>query len=393
MQHKTQFILLAVLALGLLVGCQTQPEEPFIGGMINGNFSKDEPGIQMNFIIEVENEGDPIGIDFRGNLVAGSIKLRFVSADGQFYQEWAYDHIGAFFLNTTLHPPKGSYRLGLVWDEPAELTPYSLTWKPYVIEAPQVTAKALLPGVGMVVVALGFVIYAAGHTLGWRYLFLGALGWVITVALKFAWAIPTNTPVYQALMEALPEMAAKPIFYLYLGSLTGIFEVGIIWLVLRYTKLGKVTWERALAFGICFGAVEALLLGVASFYSSASALASPDNLPLVTMEQYALTNNLLYGLAPVWERFFIILVHIFSNVLLFYGVQKREMRWFWLAFAFKSGIDGIAAFAQFWGLNTLGRLWIIEAIIALWGLIGWAGIHTVKMRYPDQESSSQTESQ
>lgn len=391
MPKKTIIILIAILSIGLLVSCQSQPEEPFVGAMINGDLNQDEPGSRMDFMIEVENEGDPIGIDFRGILRAGSIKLQIVNAEGPVYQEWAYNQLGAFSLNATLYPPPGIYRLGMVWNEAVQLAQYSLTWRPSVIESPIVTTKALLPGIGMMVVALGFVIYAAVHKLGWGYLFLGALGWGITVTLKFAWAIPVNTSVYQGLMDALPETVASLIFYLYVGALTGIFEVAIIWLVLRYTMLGKVGWERALAFGIGFGAVEALLLGVVSLVNAVSALVAPDMFPLSTLEQLTLTNNLLYGLAPVWERFFTILVHIFSNVLVFYGVQKRETRWFWLAFVYKSGIDAIATFAQFWGLNTLGCLWTIEAIVAFWGLVGGWGIHVIKMRYPAPNSSAQTE--
>jgi len=391
MPKKTIIMLTAILSIGWLVSCQSQPDEPFVGAMISGDLNQDDPGSRMDFMIEVEKEGDPIGIDFRGILTAGSIKLQIAAAEGQVYQEWAYDQLGAFSINTTLYPPPGSYRLGLVWDEPVQLAQYSLTWKPYAIEAPIVTAKALLPGIGMLVVALGFVIYAVVRKLGWGYLCLGALGWGITVALKFAWAIPVNPFVYQALMEVLPDPIASLIFYLYVGVLTGIFEVALVWLVLRYTKLGKVSWERVLAFGIGFGAVEALLLGTVALVNAVSALAAPDMFPLGTLEQLALTNNLLYGLAPVWERFFTILVHIFSNILLFYGVQKHEARWFWLAFVYKTGIDAIAAFAQFWGVNTLGHLWTIEAFVAFWGLIGGWGIHAIKMRYPAPGGNAQME--
>jgi hypothetical protein len=86
--------------------------------------------------------------------------------------------------------------------------------------------------------------------------------------------------------------------------------------------------------------------------------------------------------SPIWERFFAVFVHLFSNVLLFHGARKREPRWFWLAFAFKSGIDAIAAFAQFWGLNTLLRLLTIELVVALWGIVGWLGTRAIRDRYP-----------
>jgi hypothetical protein len=42
----------------------------------------------------------------------------------------------------------------------------------------------------------------------------------------------------------------------------------------------------------------------------------------------------------------------------------------------------VAAFAQFWGLETLWKIWTIEAAIAVFGLIGWLGIRWIRDRYP-----------
>ena len=87
---------------------------------------------------------------------------------------------------------------------------YSLVWRPGGSAAPAITPVALLSGVGMLAVAVGFVAYAATRPLGWRYLLLGALAWIVTVALKFAWAIPVNPPLYNLAMAALPEPLAPP---------------------------------------------------------------------------------------------------------------------------------------------------------------------------------------
>jgi len=352
---KRHFLVLSlILALCLLAGCERAPKEPFVGATSSGSLDKEEPGSNLMFTIEIEDEGDPVGIDFRGVLTAGSVKLQIVDAEDDIYKEWTFDELGTFSLNTTLYPPPGTYRYGMAWDGPVQLAQYGLAWKPHPIETPEISPLVLLPGIGMLLVALGFVIYVAVRKLGWRYLGLGALGWVITVALKFAWAIPFNSPVYEALKGSLPEAVANAVFYIYVGALTGVFEVGIVWLVLRYTKLGNVAWERAQAFGFGFGGIEAALLGLNALVGAATVLIAPAALPLGALEQVALANNPIYGLAPIWERFFTVLVHLFSNVLLFYGARKRESRWFWLAFAYKSGIDAIAAWGQLTGLDTLG---------------------------------------
>jgi len=47
----------------------------------------------------------------------------------------------------------------------------------------------------------------------------------------------------------------------------------------------------------------------------------------------------------------------------------------------------VAAFAQLWGLDALWKIWTIEAIVIVWGVLGWWGTRWVKARYPAVESS------
>ena len=254
---------------------------------------------------------------------------------------------------------------------------------------------ALLGGVGMLVVALGFFGYALRRHLGGRMLLWGALAWVVTVALKFAWAIPVNRPVYQAL-QGLPQPLGNVLFYVYVGALTGVFEVGLTWLLLRRTRLGQSAWGGALAFGIGFGAVEAALLAVSPLITVSMALLNPSALPAGVLEQFAILNNPLQGLAPIWERFFTIWVHILSAVLLFYGIRVRQARWFWLAFLFKTGIDAVAAFAQVSGFlalaepGSVARIWSIEALVGLWGVVGWLGTRWVSRHFPANDAALPT---
>ena len=253
---------------------------------------------------------------------------------------------------------------------------------------PSISLLVLLPGIGMTLVALGFIIYAGVRKLGWGYLALGGLGWVVTVGLKLLWGNFANSGIFQGLQTVFPETSANLVFYLYVGLLTGIFEVLLIWIILRYTKLGIVSWKRMLAFGIGFGALEALLLGLSSLANGITALTIPSALPASSLEQLALTSNPLFGLAPVWERFFTILIHIFSNLLLFFGALKLQSRWFWTAFGYKTLLDAVAVLGQFWGLNHLGRLWAIEGFIFIWGLAGMLGIQVLRFRSLEMETGS-----
>jgi uncharacterized membrane protein YhfC len=351
---------------------------------MSGSMQEEEAGSIALFTIQVEQAGDPVGIDFRG-VVSGTVRVQLTSAEGTIIWQEEIGPTGPLAVNTVVEPPApGEYQLGMAWDGPMQMQ-YELQWKPGAIEVPTVPPLALMSGIGMVVVAIGFVVYViVTRQTDWKYLGLGALGWIVTILLKFTWAASADPIVYRSLTEALPEAAAMPVFYLYVGALTGVFEVAVVWLVMRYTRLGQeTTWQRALSFGIGFGAVEALLLGILSTANTAMAMTTPDLFPIGALEQIAQASNPLYGLAPVVERFFTILIHTLSNVLVFYAVAQKQSRWFWLAFAYKTLLDTAAAFGQMTGLGTLAALWAIEAFVVVQGALGWLGLRWIRRRYPN----------
>ncbi len=372
--------IISVMLVFTLTACDPAEKPPAEGASVNGTLDKGEAGERWWFTIETKDQDKAVGIDFRGTVIRGNVRAQLHDAEGRVMWTQEADP-GPFAANTVVNLPQhGIYELGLAWDG-AVLAQYSLKWQPGEVKIAALSPLALLGGAGMVLVAAAFIAYAAWNKLGWGYLGLGALAWVVTVALKFAWAIPTNTPVSNALSGSLPEWLTGPIFWLYLGALTGVFEVALTWLLLRYTRLGRTTWARALAFGIGFGAVEALLLGLLSLGSVLTAVLAPAVIPYEGLAALARLNNPLFGLAPVIERIAVVFAHIFSNLLLFYGVQKKQPGWFWLAFAYKTVLDTFAAFAQFWGVDTVGRIWPIEAILIVFGVIGWQGILWLQPRY------------
>lgn len=372
-------MLFGMAGCGVAEGAQARIEGASVTG---AQLNAEEAGRKEWFTVPVEAAGQPVGLDFRGRLVAGSVGVELVAPDGEVVWEFETEKAGPFVANTVVRPEKlGDYQLSVVWEGPVQAQ-YSLQWKPGEIQVATVSPLALLGGLGMVAVAVGFVIYALVRRLGPRYLALGALAWAVTVALKFLWAIPLNPPVQRALFDTLPAGIASLLFYVYVGLLTGIFEVALVWLVMRYTRLGRVRWEQALSFGIGFGAIEALLLGANSLLSVVITLVAPTVYPPELLGQLARLNDVLYGLAPIVERLAVVLVHTFCNVLIFYGVASNRSRWFWLALVFKSALDTVAAFGQFWDMTVLWKLWTIEAVIVLFGIVGWMGTRWVAERYP-----------
>ncbi len=377
------------LVLFWAAGCapastQTGPTE---GARVTGaTLNEESAGSATPLTVHVAQAGQPIGIDFRGALVQGSFRIQLLASEGAVLWESTFTDAGPFAVDTVVEPVEpGDDPLTLSWDGPVQAT-YNLRWQPGEIQVPTISPYILLSGIGMILVAVGYVIYAAARRLGWGYLGLGAGAWIATVVIKFVWAIPANPPIYAALTGALPKNLAIVAFSIYVGSLTGFTEVLLVWLLLRYTKLGRVPWGRALAFGIGFGAVEALLLGANSVIGVVTAIVSPSSVSLEALEQIVSQTTALYIAAPIWERFFTVLIHIFANVCLFYGVVRGRARWLWVSFVFKSAIDAVAAWAQFGLLSTVAGLWIIEGIVAAFGIAGWLGTRWIGAHYPQVET-------
>ena len=157
--------------------------------------------------------------------------------------------------------------------------------------------------------------------------------------------------------------------------------------MLRSTRLGRAPWRSALAFGIGFGAVEALLLSVGPLALAAVALSSPTTLPPAQLAALAGQNNLLQTLAPGWERFFTVWIHILSSGLIFLAIARRQPRLFWGAFAYKTVFDSFAAYNQIAGVVTAGGefttlTWLMEGLVGVFGIVAWILVSRVRAAYP-----------
>lgn len=342
-------------------------------------------GEQFYFNIFVDDgmlaAGVPIKIKVSGTVNSGWLRFELRRPNGQVAWNSGQINPGDFSIDTAYPLPAGqagTYTLGLVYGDDTSAT-YNLAW-----HALKLGPLVLLPGVGMLVIALGFILFAAFRKiLDWRYLGLGALFWVLTVAVKFAFAIPVN-PIVMRILGVSQDALFSPgnlVAYLYIGALTGIFEAGLAWLILRKIRWGKATWTQALVFGIGFGVIEAFLLGLASGGSALVGMLAPEALPVSTLGNLANNATLLMGLAPMVERFAVILAHIYACVLIFYAVASREAKWGWLAILYKTLLDAPAGFAAFWGAGSLEKIWTLEAMIAFFGLIGFLGTLQIARRY------------
>ena len=371
MKNKFLLIFLFIILVLLMAGCTAQTDTATQGGFITGvTLNETTAGQNANFVLSATSDGQPFGLDFWGSFTQGSVnvELKNQKTGEVVFDKEASGSMAKF--NEVVSLPKGDYDLLVVWSDAVQGT-YDLEWAPNQVALPKLTPMIFLSGAGMFLVGLGFLLYAFRKG-GWRVALLGGAFWAGTVLVKFTLAGSFNGILYQAVTNALPGLPGTVIFSIYIGLLTGITEVLITWLILKKTKFGKLAYNELLSFSIGFGAIEALLLGLLALTSTIATFSMADQLAASQLRNAAMGNNFFYNLAPILERFFTIGIHIASNLLLFYAVRKNEMRWFWYSFAFKSAIDAVAGYAQLSGqLESLGFLWIIEAVVVVFGLAGF----------------------
>ncbi|HWB13251.1 MAG TPA: YhfC family glutamic-type intramembrane protease [Pirellulales bacterium] len=238
----------------------------------------------------------------------------------------------------------------------------------------------------MAVAVLAVLAWRRWRGASWVAFGLGALAWVVGVALKFGWSLPTNSLIRQGLEKVLPQSVSAPAFWLYVGLLTGVFECGISLLFVKRTRLKSSGWEGAVAFGIGFGAVEAFLLGLIQFLGLLVAVAIWDRFPedaRTAFSQSPIGLGVAYVPLPIAERLSALLAHVFTCVLIVYGVRAGEQRWFWLAFVYKSVLDAFAA----WGIlatefsKSISGMIAFESAIGVFAFLGLAGLAFLRGRF------------
>lgn len=242
--------------------------------------------------------------------------------------------------------------------------------------------------IGMIGVAIipSLWILSIGGT--WSALLLGGLAWIVSVALKFAWSIPTNKPILSFLKSKLPAKLSSPLCWSYIGLLTGIFECGIaLVFVLKFDILYQATWTEMLAFGIGFGAIEALVLGLISLCGGIYYRFRSQSIPEKDRAHWnrSVSVTLSWMPIPAVERATALLIHIFTKVLIILAVQQNIYLLFWLSFWFKTLVDGIAGWMHLEkdieNVTKASQMWAYQSIFIPLDLISIVGIILLQRIY------------
>lgn len=246
-----------------------------------------------------------------------------------------------------------------------------------------VNSYLLIGQIGMILVGIVAVLWwKSKKKVGWKYFGFGALIWIIAIALKFAMDFTITQPI-ATWLNSYGTAALLAGIGLYVGLRTGLFESGFSYLAVAKTRFRKMNLNQAMAFGIGFGSIEAIFLGLSGVVNIAVLIMNPSlasSLPAVT--QAALDLPTLSVFAPIMERVFTLLIHVFSSLLVIYAVVKGKTRYLVYSILFKSVVDGmIPALTSIFNSTTLVGLYEIEIPVAVLGIISFYGIRWMSRKF------------
>ncbi len=221
------------------------------------------------------------------------------------------------------------------------------------------------------IVSIGLTVWTKRkYCYAMKWIWLGGGIWLAGIALKFGFSALANSPILFWLQDMLKYEWYLGLGSLYIGVLTGIFEIGITLMFALLIRKMTINPSRAIGIGVGAGAIEAVMIGLSQIANAVYALTggrgSGDILNAVSAA--AELNPLFFLLAPV-ERVIAILCHASSRVLTLYAVARKNCWYFVIGFLLMTGLDAVAGYAHLSGLLSRASAWWIELAILPFAVI------------------------
>ena len=179
--------------------------------------------------------------------------------------------------------------------------------------------------------------------------------------------------------------------FFYFGLRTGILESGLSYWYVK-AKLKNANFNQAVAFGIGFNGVEAVMVGLIMLFISTALFINPNLLSFFpeSLRQDVVTgysSSSLAALAPIVERLSVVLIGVFTSVLVFLSIRTKKITYLLISIGFKTLIDGAYSIIgqipfQVWGVSFTVWSCLIEIPIVFLALISYWGTKKVKQVYP-----------
>lgn len=189
----------------------------------------------------------------------------------------------------------------------------------------------------------------------WNMILFGAAAWFFSVALKGTFAYFFNTPINIFLASIY-----IPLYYVYVGLLTGVFETFIPLLIILKYKSKFESVNNQIGFGIGFGSVEAIIIGITTIASFLAVRYFPAQIPSQILEllKQSLSGTasefLVRALTGGIERLSATMIHVFCAFMLFLFVYHKKKIYLLVPVLLKTVTDG---FALYFSANSFSSLY------------------------------------
>ena len=237
--------------------------------------------------------------------------------------------------------------------------------------------------VGMILVGIfSITLWKLKKHVKMKYFFLGGLVWIGTIIPKIVMDYTVTPRLYEWAAVTYSLAGMLIILGAYVGLRTGVFECGLTYVTFSRSSLSKMSVDEITAFGIGFGAFEAMLVAIPSLMQIATFILDPSVLNLMPLPQRELLEAQLsfptwvVG-APIVERVFALFVHTFAAMLVFLSAVRRRIDLFLEAFFYKSLLDALVPYIQTSLRPNISpvSIYLAEVWVVAMGSIAWVGVH------------------
>jgi len=226
-----------------------------------------------------------------------------------------------------------------------------------------------------------------------RLFYQGGLWWGLAMAPKFLMDIYITPSLSYWVFNRFGLVAVLLGMGLYVGLRTGLLESAAVLLAFKREGLNDLNVDEAVAFGIGFGALEAIFLGVPSLIQIAAYNLYPSLVESLSLDQ--LMQLLVQLNAPTWvvgapiiERGFTMLAHVYAILLVYKGVRDEDSRSVLMAVAYKSALDAMVPLMQWLlGSGGFGMVYVVEVWVVVMGLVGLWGSRRLMREMSDRGAS------
>jgi hypothetical protein len=224
---------------------------------------------------------------------------------------------------------------------------------------------ALLPGIGMMLVAIAAVWYWRGASgAPFRWFWLGAGLWAVAVLAKVVIALFTNPLAIGLLRDRLSHWPFVLAGGLYLGIQSSVCEIGLTW-------LAGLRWKQ-------------IVLGLVALAGVVAALAGIPGTEIVRdeIQKAAATTPVYWLLGPV-ERVTAIICHAASRALVLLGTRYRRGGMIALGFLIFTLLDSAAGAAILSEKMGTMSMWWFELAFGVFAIASLPMLRWCWERYPE----------